>query len=614
MCLYMNSAMSCKNLFFILIFGSVLYPTLANIHMQKAVDKPFPELQFLMNSYWNENAHSRDLTLVFFKKYGRNYHTKTTDNVSFITDDIVFPTGKPTRVYNHIKFQKTLSDSWMPENLLNSDILFLSDFLGTQTRTPFIRYESSFILCVSPIASGLGFSTVVNGIAVLDQEDIVYAMDFKPYEDCALLQKHITTYQKENILKSTKYEIKRMPREPLKKECALEMIIDFLLYRYGRVNMTLEEVQNHPILKILTTVSALQNTSIIPVYRNDIKKWVINDKTHLLFMDGNYIFQYEPQEASIYLGSEDIVWLIINISDPLLNLKTIVQTTAVLVCVVAIVLLFGNLLNRFLLNTKLPFVRLLILAWSIFLSISVPRQPNNVMPRIIFLGWTISSSVLIMCYYMKSYNSLAFPIISRLHTQEELMRSDIKILAISAGYANTAFKKDDINNIIFDDIRPFDMHFKVGKHEQLLKRMSLIMEMKEEFALLLDYQLAVQILKKFPETTYYFLPEKVATYPIFVHGMKADSYTMFLRKKVDDLTATGIVSHFMKTPDLREERESLVSSIPLNYMLNVYILLAICIAISSAVFAGELVVFYCFDKRGPQIIMRYFKVRNFLKI
>lgn len=592
---------------FILIFGCILYPIVANILMQKVVDKPIPELQFLMNSYWKENAHSRDITLVFYKNNQRSYDSKNVESSSFITDDIGFPTGKPTRVYNYVKFHKTLADSWMPEKLLNSDILILADFMNTTTRTPFIRYESCFILCISSIYTRLGFSTVINGIAILDQKDVVYAMDFKPYKDCALLQKHIKTYQKEDILKSNKHQIKRMPRQLLNKECALEIIIDFILYRYGPVNMTIEEVQNHPIVKILALASALQNTVIIPVYRNDINKWVFNDKTHLLFMDGHFIFRHEPQEASIYLGAEHIVWLVVNISDPLLNLKTIMLTTAVLSVILGVVLLFGNMLNRFTLNPKVPFVRFLMLAWSILLSISVPRQPTDVMLRIVFLGWTISSSVLIMCYYMKSYNTMAFPSINRLHTQEELMASDIPILVPSPAYANIAFKKDDIDNEIFDNIRPIEIHFKAGKYEQYIERIRVIMGTKQQFALLLDYQLAVQILTIFPDATYYLLPEKVATYPIFVHGMKADSYTMFLRKKVDELTATGIVSHCLKAPHLRDERVSLVSSIQLNDLLNVYILLAICIAISCVVFAGELILFYCFDERGPRAIMKCFK-------
>lgn len=110
-----------------------------------------------------------------------------------------------------------------------------------------------------------------------------------------------------------------MAPQPLNKECALEMIVEFLLYRLGPINMTTEEIQNHPIINILTIV-----------YRNDVKKWIFNDNIHFLFMDGNFIFRNEPQEAAIYLGAEDIVWLIVNLSDPLLNLKTILQTTAVL--------------------------------------------------------------------------------------------------------------------------------------------------------------------------------------------------------------------------------------------------------------------------------------------
>lgn len=589
--------MSCI-IILILIFGSGFVPTSANIHIQKAVDKPFQELEWLMNKIWNENAHSRDLIVVFYQNSGRG--GENFKNTSLITKDISFPNGKPTQVYDSIEFEKILKETFIPKYLQNADVIFLADFRDKKMTIPFIRYESCFIICVSPLDTRLGYSAVINGIVMLDKNDMVYVLDFRPYANCHLSQstfRHESKYRIKEVMLSKNIHIKRMPQKYLKEECKVEMVIDLISHRFSSVNMTVEEFKNNPVFKILSTISEYQKTTIIP-------SRIFRLETHLLFIEGNFVLRQEPHEALVYLGTEDIVWLIVNTPNSLLNLKAVMQTSAVVGCVLGVTLLFGNMLNRFLLNPKVPFVRLLLLAWSIFLSLSIPRQPNKVIPRTIFLSWTISSSVLITCYYVKSYKALSFPTISRIHTQVELMESDIPILVLSKAYANIAFNKDDFENSNFDDIRPFDVHFENSNTTSYFDRISRIMESKEQAALLLDYQQAIRFLTKFSDSTYYFLPEKVATYPIFAHGMRADKYLMLMRKKVEQLTATGIVSHFMKAPDLKKERGSLVSSIPLNYMLNVYILLVICIVICCMVFAVELIVFYCFDKRGPQLLMK----------
>lgn len=579
----------------------------------EAVEKPFPELELMMNKYWNKLALSRDLIVIIYTDLDSINEPM---NTSLISRDIHFPAGKPTRVYHYIQFHNVFSLAWMPENLLTSDIIMFADNMPKEdvVKTPYIRYEHCFVLLLAPAISVLQFTIVSNGMLLIDNRDFVSVLDFQTYKTCGLISATKKLYPKEDLTNTNGLtNISRRPKTEMVGECVIEMIIEFLLFRFDEIGMELEEIKQLPVFSILSMISAYGNITLLPVFKNYQSKWLFNARTHLLFMDSNFIFQNEPQEALIHIGMEDIVWLIINVSDPVVNMSTILKTIAAMCSIVGVLLLFGSLLNHFS-RQKYPFVRVLLMMWSIFLSVSIPQQPRKKVLRMFFLAWSISASVLMMSYYLKSFNFLTFPSISRVKTQEELLASDVPILVLSVGYANIAFSKD-VDNFDYPDIRPFEIHFnrlkEKAKQFSYFRKVSLIVNNEEQYALLLDYQHAVKILSIFPNISHYFLANKVTTYPLFVHGVRADSYVEFLRKKVSHLKATGIMSKLFKSEKLKSEVKSSVTGIPVNYMINAYILVGICYSISFVVFFGEVVIYLCLDERGPQFIKSRIILNNF---
>lgn len=569
----------------------------------EAVEKPFAELGLIMNTYWREIAHSRDMIVVIYT----DLDSINGMNTSLISRDIHFPVGKPTRVYNYIQFHDVFSSSWMPENLLTSDIIMFADNMpkGDIVKTPYIKYEHCFVMLVAPAGTRLEFTIVCNGMLLLEDRNSVTVIDVQTYKTCSLISATKKLHPKKDLTKTNGLtNIRRRPKSKMEGKCVIEMILEFALYRYGKVGMESEEIKQFPVFSILSMISSFRNITLLPVFKNYQGKFLFNARTHLLFMDSNFVFQSEPQEALIHMGMEDIVWLIINVSDPIVNLSTILKTIATMCCIVGLLLLFGCLLNHFS-GQKYPFVRVLLLMWSIFLSVSIPRQPQKKVLRMFFLAWTVSASFLMMSYYLKSFNFLAFPSISRVKTQEELLTSDVPILVLSLGYANVAFKKD-VTNVDYTDMRPFEIHFSRLKEKagqiSYIQKVSHIVQSKEQYALLLDYHHAVKILSIFPNISYYFLADRVATYPLFVHGVRADNYVEFLRKKVSHLKATGIISKLFKSEKLQSKVKSSVTGIPIKYMLNAYILMGICYFISCVVFFGEVVIYLCIDARGPQFV------------
>lgn len=518
---------------------------------------------------------------------------------SILSRDVIVPRGRYVVCnFQYRTFIQTYANTiFTPDIFRKCDFLFLIDNLDDVVVgiPAVIKHEERISVYATRAQNSSGILTAnePRKITLTDYENLIF-IESSRNNDCGIVTANsIVRYWNKAEMKLFERPIQPLETYPSqnneshqynnKYTCIVGVLFHALLLQDGDDKLQ-QYVFSHPIHQIMSLLLFTRNTRLITVIRTPENGFIYKDYVDLTYSRFFYVdmywygfghisFQNLPPETLICLGSEKIVWIVVNPAVRVFNWNLAVSVAA---------LATGILIISFVIEHssgyKFPFQLTVLSMWSIFLSVSIPTQPRQYVNRIIFFSWTLSSSVLTLCYYYKLFEALSNPSVANYRNNADVLRTDIIILSYLDQYITLA------TNLRFNYNKTIYLK---GDFFTSLKHYA---EAGTEFALLIDYKHIERFVPKLYGAPYYVVPTEVTTYPNCIYSSYADKLTAYIRKKAAQLDAAGIVDKVMKRRP-RNEEFTTSSVIDLKYLWNIYILVGVLYLMAFIIFIGEKVMF-----------------------
>lgn len=550
-------------------------------------------------------ARSNASGLMIVRIRNKDFGNREEESTTMLSRDLALPKHRVMynyeyRAFTTFLFGKTLLAS---ENN-NFDILIIIDVLNDTTiGIPFIQKRATGVFVVvteQQPSSQIHLANEPQSVVLTNfKEEII--VQSASNDACGIVVTNApVVWKKINgeffKLPSDIREIQAKDRKYYTEDHKYSCAVGLLLNTYGFMedqSTILKYVQSHPTYELLSIILSTMNTRLLVNIRTPEMNIAYSEWSHLHYLRFIYndLYWYDTEDNGMFgkisadtlvcLGTEDVVWIVVNPAEKVFNWNTVVITV-----VGAASTLLASFLLEHATGYKYPLQMTVILMWSVFLTVSVPKQPQNYFYRVLFFSWTLSSSVITLCYYYKLFNALSSPSISRYQTSEELSEAYVLVLTYELKYINLAFQW---NTTFLDreSIRPDK-----GPKKHLLELIQQYTEDGTEFALVVDSKYLPRVLAVIGDAQYYNLLQKVTRYPDCFYSTYADHLTSYVRKKTALLAAAGIVEKTRASRYIKPNGESsLPSKIKLRYLLNIYILVGILYCIAIVIFIAEIIVF-----------------------
>lgn len=561
-----------------------------------------------------KNAENKYLHEGYMIKHFNKFSTKNRTIIVRVTDSSPKATNemsndvvvrhKQVYNFNFSTFTKLINlDYFSNEILCQSDVIFLIDIVSNnfvislskdyRRLVMFVRANSStnvFFPQEAKSAIILGTPLSVNGTYYK-----VTPMCFYPLPAYSLLLDKQTAKGQQKTYVYTEYG----------KDCKA-VVLQFIPFEKLRDEMKnqLEYIKSHYLHKVFELLAKDMKFYIIVSSYNhqSAKHGVTNnsfiiDTHHLLKfvfnnfygLTGGITVEYQNfAESYVYLGYEDVIWVVFNdqysILRTYLSLKILKVFFGILLVVILIKKIFP-FLNRFYFSTE----SCLLVSWSIFLSISVPKQPTGYFIRIIFLTWTLTSSAITMLYFSQDSNFFERSYFVRYNTQEELLKSNIPLHVFSKEYADIAFS--DVKNIKYKVYFEF-RGVMTNSDLSFIDYVQRLIDKGEYFAILMDRSVSKRILREKNDCIYYIVREIVFRYPISIHTTSINPHSIKIIKKIKNLMASGVVCKLINEFDLSPNFDPhSVSKINFKYFREVYYQICFTYALAFIIFLIEIAVY-----------------------
>lgn len=500
----------------------------------------------------------------------------------------------------------------------NADIVFMVDTLEKSVQLSQVQFdaETQLILLIMEQKHKVISKTNPNFliIEVLSTKMNIHSLKI---EQLCVLQSNVSVVVKRSKMKpfKPKIDVKEWGSRMFINTCSVTTA--FILNEMVQENteFQLDFVKKHFVYKLFRCVGKIMNFQPnIGIYQFEKKAVFEVQNSGALslvyysshWMIGKYFTTgVRCSKSLIFMGMEDIVWLLVNQKTYTQNAIFMVFIFFFSIILVAILLTIEKLIVKS--SGTLGILSTLLLSWSILLSVGIPQQPSKKLFRIFFFAWTLISAVLTLCFYNKVLSSMMAIDDFKIHSQDDLLASDIPMLVFSEEYADIAFSSLDRNKI-----RPYESYF--GHHGQDIKKnisffklCNELLENGKTFAILMDYSLSRNILEesKINDKSYYYIPEVVTSYPVMIKPSFSNNFTIGLVNTVKRLEEAGIVQHIMDSSNrfrryslskyllnlalIREEDDD--NNDDNGYMFYVFVLAAMLYGISILVFIFELIYF-----------------------
>lgn len=395
--------------------------------------------------------------------------------------------------------------------------------------------------------------------------------------------------------------------------------IGFLFFTYKLFDSTKlveDYVTSHPTYQIMLI--------LIPTSKTRLMLWIKAAEKHKVRVDYkdpkyshffyNDLYWYPTDDVKfgnnplLCFGMEDVVWIVVNPSDAVINWNMVIVAAILVSCTI-----LGSFTLEHAIGYKLPLQSIVLMMWSIFLSVSAWRQPKRYVLRVLFFSWTLSSSVLTLCYYFKLFNALSYPSVIRYHNNAEVLESSIFKLTYESGYLKMA--RETVQNF-----KRAGESATVGRAKSdFFSTLNEYAESGTEFALLLDSKHVDRIIPHLSGAPFYRVAQKVISYPNCIYSSYEDRLTSQFLKRSARLKAAGILEQLSKNSKRKENTidERYPSKISLTYMLNIYILVGVLYLIATVFFFGEIAIFNIKKRtrrtQGFNGIILYFKSKSNVK-
>lgn len=394
--------------------------------------------------------------------------------------------------------------------------------------------------------------------------------------------------------------------------------INVLFILYSTVNIGWEEqikfIKNHYIFKLFLIISkklklkflvSSLSTNIghysVVIKDSEVTRTRYDSTSPQFVFNDNHWSSGKPYQSTLlysdaftFLTSEEIVWVIVNYAE-LTTWDEIIKCSMVVLGSALLLFIFSFTLSSIKsIKDILQFdTKVFVLICSIFLGVSVPRQPKNPFIRILFMVWIISSSLITMYYYCDVLNDLTVPEIHTIEDQNALIDSKIPLHFFSRGYADIAFLNSGQTKWKTQKYIYFEQQGNKGlKNETFLQYIENIITSGKQSAILLDYSMARTKLSKFPGVYYYFLPKAVASYPVNFYTPVSDNFTAKIGKMATALVEIGEFDKLLKEYYGEEKKAFLPKIDDVNHRIffTLYIFTGVLYIFSILIFFSEILI------------------------
>lgn len=529
------------------------------------------------------------------------------------TMDIVPKIHKPTYIFRYTEFVKRYNNDFLRNIIFRKvdTILIIDDMHHShETFFPqvFDNVNQTFLVFGYP--GKTNFQRNPNSIYLFFGEERIHVMHYK-FSQCGDNELVSEIFIQVNNMSHAHTRDKPMP---IAYECKINAI--FILYSIMSSSWE-EQVQfiaSHFIYKIFKIISEHLKFQIIITgysskngpYSAEIKNNVFTrfkmdiHSIKIVYNDMHWMSGKPHQMRQLnsnlisFLNSEKIIWLIVNRLNPYINWNYLFTKSLIMVLIILLIIFITMYSTNVPLKkykSRCDFPQMVILSWSILLGVSVPRQPKQYFVRVLFISWTISSSVLTMCYYCKLLNDLTLPPLNTIKTNNELIKSKIPLYVFSKDYADIAFTNTKDISIKPVEYTHFFGHHgeEVLKNETFIEFVENIIRSGQQSAILLDESLSRKIMSKYPLVEYYSLAEAVTSYSVNFYAYVNTDLTAKIRKKSIALMETGVFLKEQKDYSTERGKSSLKSEdTNIKLFINLYIFIAILYVLAFVIFIWEI--------------------------
>lgn len=584
------------------IFGNVVEATK---ELPLLSYNPNTEQSFL-DKYVEENFKKPRIIIILCSLTDFTGNGSNNRSESFFAFDFKPNMEKPIYIMKYAHYVQTYKNDYMMNLIFkNSDILFLLDksldrSKNTNLLTQSLTNIDHTILVIDILVVKHKFNSELMGFSL-------FSMSMR-YLYCGkkemINQFFFPKTRQSAVVTKAKYD---------PGNCELNVL--FILYSIMSSGWKeqMEFIKNHYIfklflminknLKLKFTISALSTK--IGHYSVVIKDGEVTRTRYdpaslqFVFNDNHWPSRKPYQSKSLssdaftFLTSEKIVWVIVNYVE---------SSTAWDKIIKRIVAILGLALLFFILSFTLSCIKsikdilhfdtnVFVLIWSIFLGVSVPRQPQNSLIRILFMAWIISSSCITMFYYCDVLYDLTIPEIYTIQDQNAIIDSNIPMHIFSRDYANIAFLN---SGRMKGKTQKYTYFFEQPgiKNETFPQYIENVIRSGKQSAILLDYSMARTTLSKFPGIQYYFLPKAVATYPVNFYTPVSDNFTAKIGKIARELVEVGEFDKLLKGYHGEDKKTFLQEADDVNdkIFISLYICIGVLYTFSILIFFSEILI------------------------
>lgn len=530
-------------------------------------------------------------------------------NVSYevsknLTGNLRILKGKAKFEYSFEAFAKLyFSKAFAIDMIRNSDVVLLIDDLNMDYRFPFVLKDTErlFVAVTSAQSKNIDIKNYPKSVVLNVTDDNVDVSVYDIPEKCAnteLIQSSLFN-RSTGIIENHEVIINE-------KRCR-KIRVMFIMYSvlYEDPEDQMNRIKSHYLYKILSIVAKQMNKEIriitvnskIGLYSFTEEKKVLKHQifAQFIFNDRHWLagkmfgIAQQPAEGFLFLGTEDVVWLVIN-KNPFKYHIVILIKFAALYLLLLTCFLFMKIVTLKITKKKWNYdmTGFFMSCWSILLSVSVPRQPSHGFQRTLFISWTVASSVLTLCHYYSIFIKLTNPSLPKLSTQSDLLKSDIKLYVFSEEYAEIAFSKIDFKPKYesFFGLNGNDEKYNVS----FIKYVQNLMEIEDDCAILADRGTLEMAFQKY-DTSYYYMKEVIFTYPIHIYSAFLNNLSKTIFEKMNILMNTGIMNMFSNRTNSKINDAEY--KIDLQCLSRIYFIMALIYTYSIFIFVLE-----CFAHRN----------------
>lgn len=487
------------------------------------------------------------------------------------------------------------------ETFADCDFLIVIDTLSKViVKFPsFLGHEDRLLMIASGQQNSSGFQMVSEPKKVLiEDKGQFFFIQIDKTDDCGISFLHSRFFYHKALRKLYPVPdtvLKQLSLENHTVGSDYSCAVGLLLFTYNLLDttqMVIDYATSHPIYQIMKVLIPTSKTRLMFWIKTAEKKEIRHDyrdpKYSHFFYNDLYWYPTDGvpfgKNPLLCFGMEDVVWIVVNPPDAVINWNSVIAAAIILSST-----LLGSFILEHVIGYKIPLQSIILMMWSIFLTVSAWRQPKRYVSRVLFFSWTLSSSVLTLCYYYKAFNTLSYPSLIRYHNNAEVLGSPIFLLTYESGYLSMA--KETANSFRHEDILKTAFG-KSGKTD-FFSSLKEYAESGTEFALLLDSKHVNRIIPHLSGAPFYHVPQKVLSYPNCVYSSYEDRLTSQILKRSARLQASGILEKLSKGKKRKENPIDVIypSKIPLKYMMNIYLLVGILYLFATVIFVCEIVIF-----------------------